>query len=415
MTDLFAKCHGDGGYFGKFRKLGNKYYSQPVLEGPPDTRMTFRGKEVVMWAINNYLGLTGHEEIKAVARKSLEKWGTYSPMGSRLLTGNNPRHEEVEKKFADYLQKQHAILFNYGYLGVVGTITSLIGKNDQVLIDRLAHASMIDGAMLASVRGRKAIPFRHNDMNHLEELLKQTRRETDGGILIVTEGVYGMRGDIADLKGICELKEKYGARLFVDDAHGFGVVGSQGRGSADLLGVHDKVDLYFGTFAKAYAAIGGVMAGEYDPIEWVRYNARTNVFAKTLPMIYADVVARTMEIVRDGDHLRERMWTITRRLQDGLRELGYDLGDTVTPITPLYVPTGTEEEGAAMIALLRDKFGIFVSGVTAPVVPRGIILFRMIPTAAHTEEDVDRTLAAFKAMRDIMKLDLSLKPSRLNE
>jgi len=375
--------------------------------------MVFQGKEVIMWAINNYIGLANNQEIKEAARKSLEKWGTFTPMGSRMLTGNTEHHIALEQKLADFLQKEAAVLFNYGYLGVLGTITALVDANDMVIIDKLSHASMVDGAMLASY-GRRFRVFQHNDMDDLEQQLKAVNQKRKGGILIVTEGVYGMRGDLADLVSMCQLKEKYDARFFVDDAHGFGVMGQNGRGLGEHFGVQDKIDLFFGTFAKAFAAIGGVTAGEAVPIDYIRYNARSQVFAKSMPMIFVDVLSASVDAIINKPELREKTWHNARLLQNGLMELGYDIGDTQSPITPVYVPAGDLETGMAMVRMLREDYGIFVSGVTYPVVPLGIVLFRMIPTASHTEEDIAKTLDAYKNLRDKMKLDLSQKPSQLN-
>jgi glycine C-acetyltransferase len=375
--------------------------------------MKFQGKEVIMWAINNYIGLANNPEIKEVARKSLEKWGTFTPMGSRMLTGNTEKHIALEQKFADFLQKEAAVLFNYGYLGVLGTITALVDANDIIIIDKLSHASMVDGAMLASY-GRRFRVFQHNDMDDLEQQLKAINQKRKGGVLIVTEGVYGMRGDLADLASMCQLKEKYDTRFFVDDAHGFGVMGENGRGLGEHFGVQDKIDLYFGTFAKAFAAIGGVTAGDALPIDYIRYNARSQVFAKSMPMVFVDVLSASVDTIINRPDLREKTWQNARLLQNGLMDLGYDIGDTQSPITPVYVPAGDLETGMAMVKMLREDYGIFVSGVTYPVVPLGIVLFRMIPTASHTEEDIAKTVEAFKNLRDKMKLDLSTKPSQLN-
>lgn len=413
MSDLFDKCHTDGGYFGAFRAKGDRYFSQPVLEGRVGPRMKFQGTDVIVWAINNYLGIAGRPELTADAGAALAEHGPSAPMGSRLLTGNSEAHIELEGRLAKFLQKPGAIVFNYGYLGVLGTVSALVGKDDVVVIDSLSHASMIDATVLASA-GRRFRPFKHNDMRDLEHHLEAARKDGKGGILIITEGVFGMKGNLAKLPEIVALKERYGARLFVDDAHGFGVMGPNGRGTGEHLGVQDGIDLYFGTFAKAFAAIGGVTAGERDVVEWIRYNARTNVFAKALPHVYVRTVARALTIVETEPQLRERMWAITRRLQSGLTGLGFDIGETESPITPVYVAAGSEQMAMTMIAMLREQFGVFVSAVTYPVVPRGVVLFRMIPTASHTEEDVDRTVTAFGKMRDALKLDLSTRPSLVN-
>lgn len=413
QPDLFDKCKTDGGYFGRFRIKGDRYFTQPVLDGLPGPHMKFQGKDVIMWAVNNYSGLAGNETVKRAAVKAVEEYGTYTPMGSRLLTGNTSEHIELEKRLADFLEKPASILYNYGYLGVIGTISALVGKDDIIVIDKLSHASMLDATALASA-GRRFRPYRHNDMESLEFHLKSINKDRKGGILIVTEGVFGMKGDLAKLDEITELKEKYGARLFVDDAHGFGVMGENGKGTGEYYGVQDKVDVYFGTFAKAFAAIGGVAAGEHDVIEWIRYNARTNVFAKSLPMVFVKAIFATLDIIENDKSLRPKMWSIAKRLQNGLVELGYDIGDTQSPITPVYVPSGTEDMAMEMMAFLRENYGVFVSGVSYPVVPPGVVLFRMIPTSSHTEEDVDLTLEAFKGMRDRLKLDLSTKPSKMN-
>jgi glycine C-acetyltransferase len=412
VNDLFDKTRGDGGYFGAFRANRDMYFTQPVLDGAPGPRMKFQGRDVIMWAINNYLGIAGREDVKAAAVRAMGEYGPGSPMGSRLLTGNTEHHIALEKQLADFCGKPASILFNYGYLGVLGTISALIGKDDIVVIDSLSHASMIDATVLASA-GRRFRPYKHNDMDNLEFHLRGANRDRAGGILVVTEGVFGMKGNCARLADVCRLKDQYGARLFVDDAHGFGVMGPTGQGTGEHLGVQDRIDLYFGTFAKAFAAIGGVTAGEEDVVEYIRYNARTNVFAKALPLPYVKTVEAALAVVKDPAP-RARMWQITRLLQEGLQRLGYDIGETESPITPVYVPSGDEKSAMGMISMLREEYGVFVSGVTFPVVPPGVVLFRMIPTAAHSEEDVEKTITAFKAMRDKLKLDLSRKPSLIN-
>lgn len=400
--DIFAKCDTDAGYFGQFRARGDKYFSRPILDSVPGNRMVFQGKECVMWSINNYLALAGNEEVKAVARETLEKYSTSSPMGSRMMTGNTPRHLALEEALAEYCEKDAAILFNYGYLGVLGTLASLVESNDTIIIDKLSHASMIDGTHLA--RGNYRV-FQHNDMNDLEKQLKQVNDKGKGGVLVVTEGVFGMEGDLADLPGICELKDKYGARLFVDDAHGFGVMGENGQGTGSYYGLQDKIDIYFGTFAKAFASIGGVSASEKRVCEWILYNARTQVFAKSLPMIYVETLLKTLEIIKTEKARRKRMWEVTGKLKSGLSELGYNIGNVPSPITPVYVPVGDIQIGALILMKLRS-LGVFVTGVIYPVVPKGIVLFRMIPTAAHTDEDIEITVDAFRKVRDDLKLDL---------
>jgi glycine C-acetyltransferase len=400
--DLFDKCHTDGGYFGQFRTKEDHYFTRPILDPIPGKEMIFHGQKVIQWSINNYLGLAENKEIKTLAVEAAKKYGTSAPMGARMMTGNTEHHIALEKKFADFLQKEDAVLFNYGYLGVIGTITSLVDANDTIIVDKLSHASMLDGVFMAQGKFRV---YRHNDMDSLEAHLKHVNKDRKGGILIVTEGVFGMRGDIADLPAICALKEKYEARVFVDDAHGFGVMGENGRGSGEYFGVHDKLDIYFGTFAKAFAAIGGVSA-TYKPVaEWIRYNARTQVFAKSLPMIYVEVLSKTLDIIRDDKERRKKMWDNAAKLKNGLKALGYEVGDVLSPLISVYVPAGDINLAMAIIKSLRD-LGIFITGVTYPVVPRGIILFRMVPTASHTDEDIESTIRAFRKVRDDLKLNL---------
>ncbi|MGA2585847.1 MAG: pyridoxal phosphate-dependent aminotransferase family protein [Candidatus Aminicenantales bacterium] len=409
MIDLFDKCQTDGGYFGPFRARGDHYFSRPILDPIPGREMIFQGKKVVQWSINNYLGLAENEELKALSVEAARTYGASAPMGARMMTGNTEHHIALEKKFADWLQKEDAVLFNYGYLGVLGTIASLVDSNDTILVDKLSHASMLDGVFVSQAKFRV---YRHNDMNSLESHLKHVNKDRKGGVLIVTEGVFGMKGDIADLPAICALKDRYGARIYIDDAHGFGVMGPGGRGSGEYFGVHDKLDIYFGTFAKAFAAIGGVSATTKPVAEWIRYNARTQVFAKSLPMIYVAVLSKALDIIAHDDARRQRMWANANKIKSGLRDLGYEVGDVPSPLCAVYVPAGDINLGMAIIKALRD-LGIFITGVIYPVVPKGILLFRMVPTASHTDEDIRRTIAAFKTVRDELKLNLGAAKAML--
>jgi glycine C-acetyltransferase len=399
--DIFDKCRTDGGYFGEFRARGDRFFSRPILDPHPGRVMTFMGRPVIQWSINNYLGLAGNEAVRETALRAVSDYGTGAPMGSRMMTGNTERHIALEQALAEYCGKESALLFNYGYLGVIGTISALVDENDTIIIDKQSHASMIDGTRLA--RGNFRI-FKHNDLDSLESHLKHVNRTRKGGVLIVTEGVFGMIGELAALPGICALKEKYGARLYVDDAHGFGVMGEEGRGTGVYYGVQDKVDIYFGTFAKAFAAIGGVTASSKEVCEWVLYNARSQVFAKSLPMVYVEALLKTLEIIRTDARRRERMWEVAGKLKSGLRDLGYNVGDVPSPITPVYVPVGDVRLGMQIIMRMRE-LGVFITGVVYPVVPKGIVLFRMIPTAAHSDEDVEATLTAYRTVRDELKLN----------
>jgi len=401
--DLFDKCKTDAGYFGMLRAADDYFYVRPVLDPKPGREMTYEGKPVIQWSINNYLGLAENEELRAIAVETARTYGPGAPMGSRMMTGNTPRHLALEKKFAGYMGKEAAILFNYGYLGVLGTIQALCEASDTILIDKLAHASMVDAMFMSRAQFRV---WKHNDMNSLERHLKKVNRNRKGGVLVVVEGVYGMTGDVAPAADICYLKDKYDARLFMDDAHGFGVVGPTGRGTGELYGCQDKIDVYLGTFAKAFAAIGGVAGGPKDVVEWVRFNARTQVFAKSLPIIYVEVLNRALDFVANDHWRRERMWAVNRMLKEGLRELGYTVGDVPSPVTPVFVHMKDLRIAMAIIKAMREE-GIFITGVMYPVVPKDIVLFRMIPTASHTDEDVARTIAAYKKVRDDLHLDLA--------
>ena len=409
--DLFAKCKGDGGYFGMLRAREDYFFVRPVLDPKPGREMLYDGKKVVQWSINNYLGLAENEELRAIAVEAARTYGPGAPMGSRMMTGNTPKHLELERKFAAFMGKEAAILFNYGYLGVLGTIQALCEPSDTILIDKLAHASMVDAMFMSRAQFRV---WKHNDMNSLEAHLKKANQDRKGGVLVVTEGVFGMTGDVAPMADICYLKDKYDARLFVDDAHGFGVVGPTGRGTGEIYGCQDKIDVYLGTFAKAFAAIGGVAGGPKEVVEWIRFNARTQVFAKSLPIIYVEVLYRALDFVADDQWRRDRMWEVNRRLKAGLRELGYVVGEVPSPVTPVFVHLKDLQIALAIIKAMRDE-GIFITGVMYPVVPRDIVLFRMIPTASHTDEDVERTIAAYKKVRDDLHLDLDAVKAAFNK
>ena len=406
MNDIFEKCSTNGGYFGDFRSSGDRYFTMPVMESVPGKIMKFQGKDCLMWSINNYLGLAENEQIKNEAVEAAKVWGSSGPMGSRMMSGNTEEHLRLEEALADFSQKESSILFNYGYLGVIGTVSSIVGPDDIIIMDKLVHASIVDAA-LGAVSDKKHIRvFRHNDMTSLEKRLISAREKTKGGVLILTEGVYGMTGDVARLDDISTLKDKYGARLFVDDAHGVGVMGANGRGTAEHFGVQDKIDLYFGTFAKAFAAIGGYTAATNEAVEWIRYNARTQVFAKSLPMIYVKALQKTLELVQDGKSRREKLFDIAEKLSTGLRALGYYIGNVKSPLVPVFIPEGNPVIAMEWITYLRNK-GIFVTGVTYPVIPKNYIMFRMVPTAAHTDADVERTIEAFKNLRDDRKIPLN--------
>ena len=412
MTDMFDKCATDEGYFGRFRAAGDRFFTLPVIDDLPGPHMKFQGEDNIMWSVNNYIGLAHDEDIKAAALEATEKWSVCSPMGSRMMSGSTSDHLALEKSLAEHAQKEDAFLFNYGYMGVIGTITSLTGPDDTLIVDKLAHACIVDAAFSAkgSNGGKPMVRFfRHNDMHDLESVLKSVSKTRKGGVMILSEGVYGMTGDLADLRGITALARQYDARVFIDDAHGVGVLGEKGRGTADHLGVQDEIDIYFGTFAKSFASIGGYSATSTQVRDWIAYNARTQVFAKALPMPYVKSLQVALKKVADGDDRRATMWERANQLKDGLRDLGYHIGTGDSPICAVFTPVGEDLETVAMgmLTYLR-KHNIFCTGVTWPVIPPGLVMFRMIPTTAHSEEDVARTVEVFKSMRDDLKIQFPL-------
>ncbi len=407
-VDLFDKCKTDQGYFGPQRYHNDHYFTRPILPPRPDRVMEFQGKDTIMWSVNNYLGLANHPAVNQAAQDAIAEFGVSAPMGSRMMTGNSPYHLALEKRLAEVAQKEASFLFNYGYLGVVGTIASLVGPDDVVVMDKLAHACIVDGAFQAAGQVRV---FKHNNMQDLEKVLKRINENRKGGILIVTEGVFGMTGDVARLDEIVALKDKYGARLFVDDAHGWGVMGEIGRGTADFKGVQDGVDIYFGTFAKSFGAIGGFSAANQDVIDWITYNARTQVFAKSLPMVYVQALDKTLDLVVEADDRRRKMWENSNALKQRLRDHGYFIGPGESPICSVFVPIRTETVeavGTRTVSYLRDN-GVFVTAITYPVIPHGLMMFRMIPTAEHLPEDIEHTAHVFGEMREALGLDLTIE------
>ncbi|MCH9633796.1 MAG: 8-amino-7-oxononanoate synthase/2-amino-3-ketobutyrate coenzyme A ligase [Chlamydiae bacterium] len=398
--DLFHKCYQKEGLFSNVREGKDNYYAQPILEGPLGPHMTFNGQKMIVWSINDYLGLAGHPEPTARAKEVLEAFGTAYPMGARLMSGFTQNHQTFEAKLAKFAQKESALLFNYGYLGVLGVITSIMGPRDTVIIDHDSHACIVDGAKLATTRRNQFRVFRHNDMDHLEKILKSINQDRKGGILIVTDGIYGMTGEVAPLKEICALKEKYNARLLVDDAHGIGIMGATGRGTGEHLGVQDKIDLYFSTFAKCFAGIGGFVAGDKEIIEHITWNARPVIFAKNLPLIYSDSLSATLDVIEREPERREKLWEIATYMQRRFKEEGFDIGNTTSPITPVFLSISGLEAIKDAIHILREEFHIFASGVMYPVVPRGVFLLRLVPSCRHTFDDVNKTIEAFIQIKE---------------
>ena len=403
--DIFERISKDsGGPIGQYRERADGYFAFPRLEGEMGPRMTFNGREVLCWSLNNYLGLANHPEIRRVDAEAAAKYGLAAPMGARMMTGHTRMHEHFEHELADFEKKEAAYLFNFGYQGIVSTIDTLTSPHDVIVYDNEAHACLLDGIRLHIGNKYK---YRHNNMEDLEKKLKvatEVVAKTGGGILVITEGVYGMTGALGDLAGIVALKKKYSFRILIDDAHGFGVMGPNGRGTSEHFGVMDDIDIYIGAYAKAMAIIGGFVAGPKYVIEYLRYNMRSQMYAKSLPLAIVEGCEKRLEIIRsaEGDALRAQLWKVTRALQKGFRELGFDIGPAEACVTPVHVQGDVVQ--ATNIAMdLRENYRIFCSVITYPVIPKGMIIFRIIPTAAHTMDDVNYTLNAFAEVRQ--KLD----------
>lgn len=371
------------------------YFTFPKLEGDISNRMVFRGKDRLIWSLNNYLGLANHPEVRQADAQGAKEYGMALPMGARIMSGNSVLHEKLENQLSEFMTKEDTILLNYGYQGMVSAIDSLVDRHDVIVYDSESHACIVDGVRLHM--GKRFV-YPHNDIANLEKQLERAARlveTTSGGILVITEGVFGMSGDMGRLKDIVELKKKFNFRLFVDDAHGFGVMGPTGAGAAEHQGVQDGVDIYFGTFAKAMASIGAFISGPAQVIEYLRYNMRSQIFAKSLPMPLVVGALKRLELLRTKPELRENLWKIVNALQSGLKEAGFEIGATNSCVTPVYL-NGTIPEATNLILDLRENYDIFCSIVVYPVVPKGIIMLRLIPTAMHTLEDVEYTIESFR-------------------
>ncbi len=397
--DLFDKLKDRPSPLGKFTSDGYGYYTFPRLEGPIGPEMKFNGKNVIVWSVNDYLGIANHPEIRKVDVDAAEEYGFSAPMGARLMTGNSVEHEALEKELADFEHKEDALLLNYGYQGIMSIIHALVDRNDYLIYDELSHACIVDGKQLAM---SDTAVFKHNDMESLEKQLERASKKMKPGssILVVTEGVFGMTGDLGKLKEIIALKEKYPFRLLVDDAHGFGTLGKDGSGAGTQLGCQDGIDIYFGTFAKAVALIGAFVATETRVVEFLRANVRSQIFAKSLPMPIVVSARERLRLIKENPQWRDNLWDNTLKLRDGLRKLGYNVLPSESPVTPV-LTKGSTDLCTTIMRIMRDDHGIFVSGVSYPVVPKGIVLLRLIPTASHTDEHIEKTLAAFEAIRDV--------------
>lgn len=396
--DLFDKLLTDRGPLGKHSQIGHGYFMFPKLEGDISPRMMFRGKEVLCWSLNNYLGLANHPEVREADAKGSEEYGLAYPMGARMMSGNTTIHEQFEEELSTFVKKEDTILLNFGYQGIMSAIDALVDRKDVIVYDSECHASILDGVRLH--QGKRFV-YPHNNLENLEKQLQRATKmvgETGGAILVITEGVFGMSGDQGDLKGVVALKKKYQFRVLVDDAHGFGTLGATGAGAGEEQGVQDEIDIYFSTFAKSMAGIGAFISSNEQVVEYLRYNTRSQIFAKALPLPITIGMRKRLELLRSSTELKDKLWTIVNALQSGLKAKGFNIGNTESPVTPVFLQ-GTETEAVRMIMDLRENYSIFCSMVVYPVVPKGVMMLRIIPTAAHSLEDVEYTVNTFEEIQ----------------
>ncbi|TDH26443.1 aminotransferase class I/II-fold pyridoxal phosphate-dependent enzyme [Segetibacter sp. 3557_3] len=408
MADVFAKLVKDGGPLGQHMDRAHGYFAFPKLEGELGPRMTFRGKEMIVWSLNNYLGLVNDPEVRRIDAEAAAKYGMGNPMGARMMSGNTQKHEELERVISEFVSREDTMLLNFGYQGIMSCIDALVNRRDVIVYDAEAHACIVDGVRL-HLGQRYA--FKHNDVEDCEKQLQRATEmaaKSGGGILVITEGVFGMDGEQGKLKEIVALKQKYEFRLLIDDAHGFGYMGPTGAGADEAQGCQDGVDLYFSTFVKSMGSIGAFISGPRAVLRYLRYNTRSQIFAKSLPLLIVEGMLKRMEMVKTMPELREKLWSNVNRLQSGLKARGFDIGNTNSPVTPIFMK-GDVPEATSMVMDLRENYHIFCSIVVYPVIPKGDIIFRIIPTAAHSEEDVDLTLKAFDESKK--KLDAGLYKS----
>jgi len=399
MKDLFEKIYKDKGPLGKWAAQAEGYFVFPKLEGEISNRMKFQGKDVITWSINDYLGLANLPEVRKVDAEAGARYGSAYPMGARMMSGHTDLHEQLQNELADFVSKEAAYLLNFGYQGILSTIDALVGKNDIIVYDVDAHACIIDGVRLHM---GKRFTYKHNDVESLEKNLERATKmaeQTGGGILVISEGVFGMRGEQGRLKEIVELKKKFNFRFLVDDAHGFGTLGKTGAGAGEEQGVQDDIDVYFATFAKSMAGTGAFIAADQEIIDYLKYNLRSQMFAKSLQMQLVVGALKRLDMLRTMPELKANLWKIVDALQSGLKARGFDIGTTQSCVTPVYLK-GSIPEAMALVRDLRENYGIFCSIVVYPVIPKGLILLRMIPTATHTLQDVSETLDAFDAIRE---------------
>lgn len=403
MADLFEKLLKNAGPLGQHRERAHGYFAFPKLEGEISSRMKFRGKDMIVWSLNNYLGLANHPEVRKADAEGAAQYGLAYPMGARMMSGNSNLHEKLEADLAAFEGKEDAVLLNFGYQGMLSVIDVLCGRHDVIVYDAESHACIIDGLRMHP--GHRYV-FKHNDVEDCEKQLQRAlalvEKQKAGGILVITEGVFGMAGDQGKLKEIAALKQKYQFRLLVDDAHGFGTLGKTGAGAGEEQGVQDQIDVYFSTFAKSMASIGAFVAGDKVIMDFIRYNIRSQIFAKSLPMPLVVGNLKRLELLRTRPELKDKLWSNALKLQNGLKERGFDIGKTDSVVTPVYMKGGVEE-ATAMVMDLRENYGIFCSIVVYPVIPKGHIIYRLIPSAIHTDADIEATLKAFSETK--IKLD----------
>ena len=399
MRDLFDRIHENKGPLGKWASQAEGYFVFPKLEGPISNRMRFKGKEVITWSVNDYLGLANLPEIRKADAEAAAEFGSAYPMGARMMSGHTELHEQLENELAEFVDKEATYLLNFGYQGILSTVDTLVAKDDVIVYDVDAHACVVDGVRLHI---GKRFTYKHNDVESLEKNLQRATKvakQTGGGILVISEGVFGMRGEQGKLKEIAALKSKYKFRFLVDDAHGFGTLGENGKGAGNEQGVQDQIDVYFATFAKSMASTGAFVAADKEIIDYLKYNMRSQMFAKSLQMQLVKGALKRLDLLRTNPKLKSKLWENVNALQNGLKKSGFDIGNTQSCVTPVYLK-GSIPEAMALVQDLRENYGIFCSIVVYPVIPKGLILLRLIPTATHTLEDVDITLKAFSGIRE---------------
>ena len=399
MADLFDKFLKNMGPLGKWASVAEGYFVFPKLEGQISNRMKFNGKEVITWSVNDYLGLSNHPEVREIDAQAAKDYGSAYPMGARMMSGHTEIHEKLEEELAEFVNKESAYVLNFGYQGILSTVETLVSKNDVIVYDIDSHACIVDGVRL---HVGKRFTFQHNDIESLEKNLKRAEKiieKTGGGILVISEGVFGMRGEQGKLKEIVDLKKKYDFRLLVDDAHGFGTLGATGAGAGEEQGVQDEIDVYFATFAKSMASTGAFIAGSHDVIKFLKYNMRSQMFAKSLQMQLVVGARKRLHLLKTKPELRKKLWSNVNLLQNGLKARGFDIGTTKSCVTPVFLK-GDVPEAMVLVKDLREKFNIFCSIVVYPVIPKGLILLRLIPTTTHTKDDIEETLNAFESIRE---------------